>query len=142
METESDRTKAVDEVGSGVKRLIEEAAIAPIGGLYRAVSTVNRDFRTIADSVRVLPAMLETLASINRQVASIDTELSRVRSSVDRIHEEIATLTGHVDDLESSMHPLGRIRSRLSRSDAGEDHALGSPPEGGGDEGTRERSDD
>lgn len=99
----------------GVIARIGGAATAPLGGLSRTFGGINREIQMIADSVRVLPALLETLVDINRRAISLDDEVRRMRQSVDNIHSDIALLTQHVDDLGNSLHPLGRIRNRLRR---------------------------
>lgn len=99
----------------GVVAWIGGVASAPLGGLSRTFGGINREIQVIAESVRVLPALLETLVEINRQASSLDDEVRRMRQSVGDIHADIALLTQHVDDLGNSLHPLGRIRNRLRR---------------------------
>jgi len=109
---------------SGVRAFLGGAASAPFGGLGRTVNSFPRDLHNIAESVRVLPELLATLVRIDRRVHSLDTEVREMRRSVDRLHSDIAVLTNHVDGVQTSLHPLGRIRERLRRAEA-DDSAVG-----------------
>ena len=74
------------------------------------------DIRTIADSTRVLPDVLESLAVIERRVESLDRE-------VPALHQAVESSGADVIDLRDAIHPsqrtagrLGRINVRIPRS--------------------------
>ena len=108
----------IEGEASGVRALVGGAASASFNGIGRTVNGLPRDIRMIAESVRVLPELLATLVRIDRRVHSLDTEVREMRRSVDRIHSDIAVLTDHVDGVQTSLHPLGRIRERLRRAES------------------------
>jgi CII-binding regulator of phage lambda lysogenization HflD len=65
------------------------------------------DIRTIADSTRVLPDVLERLAAIERRVESLDREVTGMHQGVESIG---------VDVIQRTAGRLGRITVRTPRS--------------------------
>jgi hypothetical protein len=89
--------------------------IGRLGQISRPSLPVNRwplsllaDVRTIADSTRVLPDVLERLPAIEPRVESIDREVAGIRQGVESIGV-------HVIDLRDSIHPIQRTAERLGR---------------------------
>jgi hypothetical protein len=66
------------------------------------------DIRTIADSTRVLPDVLDRLAAIERRVESLDREVSGM-------HQAVESIGVHVIDQRDAIHPVQRTAGRLGR---------------------------
>jgi hypothetical protein len=69
------------------------------------------DIRAIADSTRVLPEVLERLASIEPRVESLDSEVAAMRQAVESIGVDVI-------DLRDAVHPIQRTAGRLGRMTA------------------------
>ena len=66
------------------------------------------DVRKIADSTRVLPDVLERLAVIERRVESLDREVTAMRQAVESIGVDVV-------DLRDAIHPIQRTAGRFGR---------------------------
>jgi hypothetical protein len=81
-----------------------------------------RDIRTIAESTRVLPDMLDRLGAIERHVGSLDGEVTRMRQGVESVGGEVVELRESVEPIQRTAESLNRFtrrRSRTERADTG-----------------------
>jgi len=74
------------------------------------------DIRTIADSTRVLPDVLERLAVIERRVESLDREVTAMHQAVESIGVDVIDLRDAIHPIQRTAGRLGRITVRIPRS--------------------------
>jgi hypothetical protein len=77
------------------------------------------DIRTIADSTRVLPDVLERLAAIERRVESLDREVTGMHQGVESIGVDVIDLRDAIHPIQRTAGRLGRITVRTQRSSRG-----------------------
>jgi hypothetical protein len=73
------------------------------------------DVRRIADSTRVLPDVLERLAAIERRVESLDREVAGMRQGVESIGVDVVDLRDSIHPIQRTAERLGRISDRIPR---------------------------
>ncbi len=74
------------------------------------------DIRKIADSTRVLPDVLERLAVIERRVESLDREVTAMHQAVESIGADVIDLRDAIHPIQRTAGRLGRINVRIPRS--------------------------
>lgn len=97
--------------------------IGPVLGAPRNLGAALADLRSIAEGMRFLPELLQTLAKIEARVESLDEEVKQMRQAVDSLNSgvgeldaAIARLEPHLLEVRTSLRPLKRVAGRMSRA--------------------------
>lgn len=121
MEESAGATRDDQGGANAALRMIGGAAAAPLLGLSKNIGALTGDIRTIAESVRDIPALLVALEGIRGAVESLDGEVKLMRQGVLDIATEVEGLPETIADLERTLHPLGRLTGKFRRPNGDED---------------------
>lgn len=104
-------------------------AIGSLLGIQRSLGAPLEDLRTIAEGMRLLPRLAESLEAIDARVESLDSEVRRMRVAVEQLNGQVGGMQAGIDallagvdrladplgEIGRTLHPLQRSRSRIGR---------------------------
>jgi chromosome segregation ATPase len=99
--------------GRSVPGAIAGALISPLVGAPRNVGAALEDLRTIAETMQVLPQVLESLRRIENHVSSLDEEVMIMRRAVESMGTKLDDLSGNIEHLGDGIKDVGAHVDRL-----------------------------